>query len=110
MDAQVSIVEHLSNFSTLSSNIPASLLSVQPSSWSGPVLVGAFLGYAALCSILRFRRINGLQSRLGFHDRKSLGRMTNEDAHRIVRNIANFDFPLFYDLSVRLALFEVCSS
>ncbi|KAJ3469316.1 hypothetical protein MRS44_003381 [Fusarium solani] len=86
--------------------MPASLLSVQPSSWSGSVLVGAFLGYAALCSIFRFRRINALQSRLGFHDRKSLGRMTNEEAHQIVRNIANFEFPLFYDLSVRLALFE----
>ncbi|KAI8678826.1 MPAB-Lcp-cat domain-containing protein [Fusarium keratoplasticum] len=90
--------------------MPTAFLSVQPSSWSGPVLVGAFLGYAALCSIFRFRRINALQSRLGFHDRKSLGRMTNEEAHQIVRNIANFEFPLFYDLSVRLALFEVCSS
>lgn len=110
MDVQVSIVEHLSNLSTLSTNMPTSFLSLQPSSWSsGPVLVGAFLGYAALCSIFRFRRINALQSRLGFHDRKSLSRMTNEEAHEIVRNLTNFEFPLFYDLSVRLALFEVCT-
>ncbi|KAG7436085.1 hypothetical protein ACKRZS_014094 [Fusarium odoratissimum] len=32
--------------------------------------------------------------------------MTNQDAFQVVQNIARFEFPLFYDLAVRLALFE----
>ncbi|KAF5592609.1 dephospho kinase [Fusarium pseudocircinatum] len=82
------------------------LTSFAPTSWSGPIILGALLGYVVLCSLLRFSRINSLRSKLRFHDRASLSRMTNQDAFQIVQNIARFEFPLFYDLAVRLALFE----
>lgn len=36
--------------------------------------------------------------------------MTNQDAHEIAKNVAFFEFPLFYDLATRLALFEVSMS
>ncbi|KPM42641.1 hypothetical protein AK830_g3933 [Neonectria ditissima] len=32
--------------------------------------------------------------------------MTNQDAHEIAKNLIYLEFPLFYDLAVRLALFE----
>ncbi|KAG8665598.1 hypothetical protein FPOAC2_10675 [Fusarium poae] len=77
-----------------------------PTSISGPVLLGLFLGYVALCSLLRFSRINSLLSKYGYHDRASLSRMTNQDAFEIVKTMANLEFPLLYDLATRLALFE----
>jgi hypothetical protein len=84
------------------------LISFAPTSWSGPIILGALLGYVVLCSLLRFSRINSLRSKLRLYDRASLSRMTNQDAFQVVQNIARFEFPLFYDLAVRLALFEVC--
>ena len=84
------------------------LTSFAPTSFSGPVLLGIFLGYVALCSLVRFSRVNSLRSKFGFHDRASLGRMTNQNAFEIVKVMANLEFPLFYDLGTRLALFEVC--
>lgn len=84
------------------------ITSFSPTSISGPVLLGLFLGYVSLCSLLRFSRINSLVSKLGFHDRASLGRMTNQNAFEIVKTMANLEFPLMYDLATRLALFEVC--
>ncbi|KAF4975839.1 hypothetical protein FZEAL_7428 [Fusarium zealandicum] len=94
------------NASTSLTNAPDFFKVLRPASWSGPVLLTALLGYVILCSLLRFRRINSLRSRYGFHERASLGGMTNQDAHEIVKNVFYFEFPLFYDLSVRLALFE----
>ncbi|KAJ3513538.1 hypothetical protein NM208_g15175 [Fusarium decemcellulare] len=106
MESHVTIIEPSSNLSTSSADQPELLISLRPSSWSGPVLLAAFLGYVALCSLSRFWRINSMQSRYGFHDRTSLGRMTNQQAQEIVKSIAQLEFPLFYDLSIRLALFE----
>ncbi|KAH7023779.1 hypothetical protein EDB80DRAFT_807901 [Ilyonectria destructans] len=74
-------------------------------SWPALILLG-FASYAALCSLLRFRRLQWVRARYGYTDRASLARMTNQDAHEISKSLIYLEFPLFYDLSVRLALFE----
>ncbi|RGP67780.1 dephospho- kinase [Fusarium longipes] len=94
------------NASTSASFQSDLLTSFSPTSFSGPILLGIFVGYVALCSLVRFSRVNSLRSKLGFHDRASLSRMTNQDAFEIVKVMANLEFPLFYDLGTRLALFE----
>lgn len=71
------------------------------------VFVAGLVGYASLCSALRFRRVNGFKAKHGFHDRESLSQMTNEQAHSIVNAAGSKEFPLFYDLALRVALFKV---
>ncbi|KAF4967184.1 hypothetical protein FSARC_5217 [Fusarium sarcochroum] len=106
MESHISLADLNSNASASESLHTDSSVIFAPTSWSGPIILGVFLGYVTLCSLVRFSRVNSLQSRLGFKDRASLSRMTNQDAFEIVNSIAQFDFPLFYDLAVRLALFE----
>lgn len=107
MDAYVSVAAPNSTVDGVDSSL---FISAMPTSWSGSILLGLFVGYVALCSLFRFSRINSLRSKLGYHDRASLSRMTNQDAFEITSHLARFEFPLFYDLSVRLALFEVYST
>lgn len=71
------------------------------------VALGGFLGYVGLCSALRFQRINRLQKKYGFTTRESLSRMTNDEAQQISLMAAQYEFPLFYDLALRVALFRV---
>lgn len=75
-------------------------------SWT-KILTVSSISYVVLCSLLRFRRIKNVQSRYNFPDRASLARMTNQEAHEIVRTVIYYEFPLFYDLSLRFALFKV---
>ncbi|OAA64126.1 hypothetical protein LEL_10646 [Akanthomyces lecanii RCEF 1005] len=87
----------------------ASLTSLTaPQGWvSYPVLVVAgLLVYTATCSLVRFRRIANTRAKYGFHDRASLRRMTNEEAHQIVKQLASLEAPTFYDLALRMALFR----
>lgn len=72
-----------------------------------PYLVGGFVGYIALCSALRFRRVNNTQAKLGFKSRESLARMTIAEAQMISKQMMYYEFPYFYDLSLRLALLKV---
>ncbi|KAK8932532.1 Mycophenolic acid synthesis protein B [Metarhizium anisopliae] len=75
-------------------------------SW-GQISLIAFVSYFSLCSFLRFRRVNKLRQRYPYPDRASLAQMTNEEAQVIVQNICSYEFPYFYDLSQRYALFRV---
>ncbi|KAI1052329.1 hypothetical protein LB507_007765 [Fusarium sp. FIESC RH6] len=106
MDAHVSGSEPGLNSSSSAGFHSDLLTSFAPTSISGPVLLGIFVGYVALCSLVRFSRVNSLRFKFGFHDRASLGQMTNQNAFEIVKVMANLEFPLFYDLGTRLALFE----
>lgn len=74
---------------------------------AAPYLIGGFIGYVALCSALRFRRVNSLEARLGFKTRESLARMTIAEAQMISKQMMYYEFPIFYDLSLRLALLKV---
>ncbi|KAH7162330.1 hypothetical protein B0J13DRAFT_633265 [Dactylonectria estremocensis] len=86
-----------------SQTIPPSSASL--SSWPALLLIG-FVSYICLCSLLRFKRIKSTRVRYGYTNRASLARMTNQDAHEIAKSLIYLEFPLFYDFSVRLALFE----
>lgn len=68
-----------------------------------------FVSYVCLCSALRFRRVNGLRSKYGFKDRKSLSRMTNEEAYEISRAITVYEFPMLYNLSLHFGGLKVFS-
>ncbi|KAM3527685.1 hypothetical protein MY4038_006246 [Beauveria bassiana] len=68
--------------------------------------VSGLLVYAAVCSVFRFRRIGKTRAQYGFHDRASLGHMTNEQAHHIVKQLASLEAPTFSDLALRMALFR----
>lgn len=82
---------------------PGSAISM----WSISAVFVGLAGYIALCSLLRFRRLESLQSKFNYTDRASLSRMTNQDAFEIVYNMAHWEFPLMYDVALRLALFQV---
>ncbi|OAA47250.1 67 kDa myosin-cross-reactive antigen family protein [Beauveria brongniartii RCEF 3172] len=62
------------------------------------------LVYAVVCSAFRFRRIGKTRAQYGFYDRASLGHMTNEQAHHIVKQLASLEAPTFFDLALRMAL------
>ncbi|VUC33320.1 unnamed protein product [Clonostachys rosea] len=83
-------------------------LERQGSSWV-PVAVVGVLGYLTLCRVLRFRNIQALRSQLNYPDRASLSRMTVHDAQKIINFLYYKEFPLFYDLSLRFALFKTYS-
>lgn len=82
-----------------------------PMLWSPTAcaIIAGLAIYVGLCSSLRHRRLKSTLSRYGFHTRESLSRMTNQEAHEISQSLIYYEFPLMYDLSVRLALFEVSS-
>lgn len=75
-----------------------------------PLLAAAVGCYALLCASLRFRRINKMQSRLGYTDRASLSQMSNKDSREIVEQITQYEFPFFYDMSLRFGIFRVKST
>lgn len=81
-------------------------LERQGGSWVSVAVVGV-LGYLTLCQALRFRHIKALQAQLNYPDRASLSRMTVHDAQKIINFLYYQEFPLFYDLSLRFALFKV---
>lgn len=105
-------MEHSPDFQQRSPNVSGAVDQTVPVSntrflnWPALILLG-FASYAALCSLLRLRRLQSVRARYGYTDRASLARMTNQDAHEISKSLIYLEFPLFYDLSVRLALFEV---
>ncbi|KAK1970818.1 hypothetical protein LY78DRAFT_652560 [Colletotrichum sublineola] len=68
--------------------------------------VALIAGWIALCAFLRFRRITNLQKKMGFTDRRSLARMTNDQAHLILKNIIELEFPKLYLLSLQFAIFK----
>lgn len=72
-----------------------------------PYLIGGFVCYVTLCNLLRFRRINRAQSKMGFKTKESLARMTIAEAQVISKQMMYYEFPIFYDLSLRLALLKV---
>lgn len=81
------------------------LASKLPLSWKSVIGFGV-VGYLSLCSALRFQRVRRMQSRLKFTDRRSLSRMTVENAQEILKASINLDCPLIYDFSLRLALIK----
>ncbi|OLN96963.1 hypothetical protein CCHL11_07431 [Colletotrichum chlorophyti] len=107
MEAEATNFNHTVSPSTLSATGIFGYVSMMLNSWtvvSTTVLLLA--GWVALCASLRFRRIDNLQIRLGYTDRASLARMTNDDAQIILKNMIEFEFPKLYVLSLQFAIFK----
>jgi hypothetical protein len=66
--------------------------------------------YPLVCTVLRFRRVNGMEKRFGYGTRKKMSEMTNEDAQAILRIMSELEFPRIYKTSLQFALFKVCRS
>lgn len=63
--------------------------------------------YLLLVSLLRYRRLNSMTSRLGYQDRASLSQMTTDDAQAIIIYLSELEFPTIFFYSVAFALFKV---
>ncbi|KAM0255728.1 hypothetical protein ACHAQJ_005482 [Trichoderma viride] len=68
--------------------------------------MAGFTSYVILCSSLRYQRLNSMRKRFNYPDRKSLSRMTNEDAQKILHTVSVYEFPFLYDLSLKYAIFK----
>lgn len=66
------------------------------------------LGYLVLVQALRFQREKSMRKRYGYPDRASLGKMTVEDAQKIIKDLASLEFPMMSETSLQFGLFKVC--
>lgn len=78
---------------------------VLPTHWA-PYIVSAFLAYMIVCSQLRYQRQRTMHKKLGFSDRKSLSRMTNDEAQSILTYLGELEFPKLMEMSLQFALFK----
>ena len=68
----------------------------------------ALISYLVLVEILRFQRMkqeNGHFSQI-YLDAASLARMTNEDAHTIIKNLQQYEFPFAFEASLAASLYR----
>ncbi|KAM3065133.1 hypothetical protein ACMFMG_006106 [Clarireedia jacksonii] len=64
------------------------------------------VSYVLLVRLLRFSRVNSMTRKLGYTNRESFKRMTNEDAQTINSYLAELEFPKVYLSSLQFALFK----
>lgn len=86
------------------------LCSYVPSYTFALYLVAGTLAYALLCSYLRHQRVYRQKGRRNFPDRESMSRMTNVEAQSIIKELAQFEFPIILKMSLQFALFKVIIS
>lgn len=106
MDAATTNLTHGSPTGPVAASVLGYTASMSISWPTTSVLAALLVGWVFLCASLRFRRIDNLQKRLGYTDRASLARMTNNDAQVILQNIIEFEFPKLYLLSLQFAIFK----
>lgn len=67
--------------------------------------VAGLLAYASLCRLLRFRRLKQMHRKYGFGaPDKPFSSMTNEQAHEILLEISEAEFPTEFERGLQLAL------
>ena len=66
------------------------------------------LAYLILANALRFRRVNQEKVRFSqlYPDTASLDRMTNEDAHYVIRYLQQYEFPFAFEASLAASLYR----
>lgn len=71
-------------------------------------LLGFLIAYLILVSNLRFRRIRQQEAFYTtlYPTVDSLARMTNEDAHEIVKNLQQYEFPFAFEASLAASLYR----
>lgn len=73
-----------------------------------PLIAAVVLLYALLCSSVRYRRVRRKERELKYPDRKSMSKMTNIEAQGIILELAKWEFPTVFKMSLQFALFKVC--
>ncbi|KAK1585226.1 uncharacterized protein LY79DRAFT_273977 [Colletotrichum navitas] len=107
MDTATPNITHVESPSPWAASGHLRYIALMPESLaSSTAAVALIAGWIALCAFLRFRRITNLRSQMGFTDRRSLARMTNDQAHLILKNIIDLEFPKMYILSLQFAIFK----
>ena len=67
----------------------------------------ALILYPVIVSVLRCRRIEGLEVKYKATSRESLAKMTDNEAFDVVNNMAELEFPTIYEKALQFALFRV---
>lgn len=62
--------------------------------------------YPLLASTLRFRRIDAVQKKYGYSTREQMSKMTDSEAHEILKIISELEFPAMFEKGLQLALFR----
>lgn len=65
------------------------------------------VGYAIVCSCLRFRYEKAMMRRFNYPDRASLSKMTSNDAQSILSYLMTYEFPYIYKTALQFAIFKV---
>jgi hypothetical protein len=76
-----------------------------PYSWSSILAILVF-AYPLLASKLRFRRIDAVHQKRGYSTRDSMAKMTDTEAHEILKLISDVEFPTMFEKGLQLALFR----
>lgn len=71
------------------------------------IAVLSVLAYLVLCARLRCQRVRSRQRKLNFTSRESMSKMTNTEAQSIIQEMAQFEFPTMFKMSLQFALFKV---
>ncbi|GKT92317.1 dephospho-CoA kinase [Colletotrichum tofieldiae] len=108
MDAEMSNTTHFGSPGTQGASSFLGYVTLVPKSLASTTMAVALVaGWVALCAALRFRRITNFRRQMGFTDRDSLARMTNDQAQLILKNVIEFEFPKMYLLSLQFAIFKI---
>ena len=59
-----------------------------------------------LASTLRFRRIEAVKKKYGSSTREQMSKMTDSEAHEILKIISELEFPAMFEKGLQLALFR----
>src|SRR5688572_12969149 len=63
---------------------------------SSMVVAGVAFSYVLICRCLRYRRVKAQKREMGYASQESLQRMTNTEAHAIIKTMAQLEFPLVF--------------
>lgn len=64
-------------------------------------------GYLLLVAVLRKSRLRQMQKESKYRTRKDMAKMTDYEAHKIIRKIVQLEFPFTFLIALQFALFRV---
>ena len=80
--------------------------SLSPS-WGALCAVSGALAYPFLVALLRHRRIRASEAKHPYPTRESYAAMTDDEAFELMNQMAELEFPTFFEKALQFALFRV---
>ncbi len=71
------------------------------------ILITSFVAYMFIVAKLRNRRALALQKHFNMLTRDDFAKMTTDNAHEILKDLTELEFPKFMGFSIVFALFKV---